>query len=148
MSDSGDVMNGEGREQLERRAEAVRARLERRLEALDERRDHVIMLAKKATRPPVSIVLLGAATFVGAAIVVRQFTKKHPSRGKRLGAAVLGVPAQKPEGFFVRALKQAALSLVATLVHRVGARGLDRLLPEAEPAPAAVLPEESRPPVF
>lgn len=147
MSGAGEV-NGERREQLEQRAEAVRAKLERRLEALDERRDHVLALAKKATRPPVSVALLGAATVVGAAVVVYQFRKKHPSRGKRLGAAMLGVPARPPEGFFARALKQAALSLVATLVHRVGTRGLDRLLPEETPPPAAVLPEEARPPVY
>jgi len=148
MSGAGEVMNGERRAQLEQRAEAVRAKLERRLEALDERRDHVIALAKKATRPPVSIALIGAATLVGAVVVVNQLRKQRPGRGKRLGAAMLGVPARAPEGFFARALKQAALSLVATLVHRVGTRGLDRLLPEAAPPPAPVLPEESQPPVY
>jgi len=147
MSGAGDV-NGERRSQLEQRAEAVRARLERRLDALDERRDQVVALAKTVARPPVSIALLGAAAVVGTAVVVYQFKKKHPSRGKRLGAALLGVPAKKPEGFFARALKQAALSLVATLVHRVGTQALDRVLPEAPPSPGTVLPEESQPPVY
>lgn len=148
MSGAGESMNGERRAQLEQRAEAVRARLERRLDALDERRDQVVALAKRATRPPVSIVLLGAATLVGVAVVVRQFRKQHPSRGQRMGAAMLGVPARKPEGFLARAFKQAALSLVATLVHRVGSRGLDHFLPETPQPPTAVLPEESQPPVY
>lgn len=144
MSDIGDVMNGERRAQLEQRAEAVRARLERRLDALDERRDHLVALAQRATRPPVSVVLLGAAAVVGVAVVVRQI-RKRPSRGQRLGAAMLGVPARKPEGFLAKAFKRAALSFVATLVQRVSTRGLDRLLPETPPAE---LPEAPRPTVY
>jgi hypothetical protein len=144
MSDIGDVMNGERRAQLEQRAEAVRARLERRLDALDERRDHLVELAQRAMRPPVSVVLLGAATVVGAAVVVHQI-RKRPSRGQRLGAAMLGVPARKPEGFLVKAFKRAALAFVATLVQRVSTRGLDQLLPEA---PRAELPQAPRPTVY
>lgn len=144
MSDTGEVMNGERRSQLERRAEAVRARLERRLDALDERRDHLVELAKRATRPPVSVVLLGAASVVGAAVVVHQI-RKRPSRGQRLGAALFGVPARKPEGFLAKAFKRAALAFVATLVQRVSTRGLDHLLPET---PRAELPEAPAPPAY
>jgi hypothetical protein len=144
MSDTGEVMNGERRAQLERRAEAVRARLERRLDALDERRDQIVELARRATRPPISVVLLGAATLVGAAVVVHQI-RKRPSRSQRLGAAMLGVPARKPESFLVKAFKRAALSFVATLVTRVSTRGLDHLLPETQ---RAELPEAPRPPAY
>jgi hypothetical protein len=144
MSDTGDVMNGERRAQLEQRAEAVRARLERRLDALDERRDHLVELAQRATRPPISVVLIGAATLVGAAVVVHQI-RKRPSRGQRLSATMLGLSAPKPEGFLVKAFKRAALSFVAVLVQRVSTRGLDRLLPETH---RAELPEAPRPTVY
>jgi hypothetical protein len=145
MSDTGEVMNGERRAQLERKAEAVRARLERRLDALDERRDHLVELAKRATRPPVSVVLIGAATLVGAAVVVHQIRKQRPSRSQRLGAAMFGAPALEPESFLVKAFKRAALSFVAALVQRVSTRGLDHLLPET---PRAELPEAPRPPAY
>ena len=50
MSGLGDVTNGDRRTQLEQRAEAVRSRLEERLEALDERRDRMVHIAKKVSR--------------------------------------------------------------------------------------------------
>lgn len=142
MSESSETMNGERRTQLEQHAEAVRTRLERRLDALDERRDHLVALVKKAARPPVSVILLGAASAVAAVVVVQQLRKGRPSRGQRLGAAMFGVPARKPESFLAKAFKRAALALVATVVQRVGSRGLDRLLPE-EPSPKR--PEVPRP---
>jgi hypothetical protein len=144
MSEAGEAMNGERRTQLERRAEAVRARLERRLEALDERRDHLVELAQRAMRPPVSVIVLGAAGLVGAAVIVHQI-RKRPSPGQRWGAAMLGVSPRRPDSFLVKAFKRAALSLVATLVHRVGTRGLDRLLPEAPPPSLPEAPEVPRP---
>jgi hypothetical protein len=142
MSESSETMNGR-RTQLEQRAEAARTRLQRRLEALDERRDHLVALAKKATRPPVSVILIGAASAVGVLIVAQQLRKGRPSRSQRLGAAVFGVPARRPDSFLAKAFKRAALALVATVVQRVGTRGLDRLLPEEAPVPK--LPVVPRP---
>jgi hypothetical protein len=152
MSEAGEMgdTNGERRARLEQHAEVVRSRLSRRLDALDERREHIVELAKKATRPPVSIVLLGTATVVGALIVAHQLRKHRPSRSQRFGEAMFGVPP-KPEGFLVGALKRAALAFVATLVQRVSTRGLDRLLPEAPPtlpgvtSPGLTSPEVPRP---
>lgn len=130
----GDVMNGGGeRAQLEQRAEAVRARLERRLDALDDRRDRVVELAKKAAHPPVSIALLGTAAVLGAAFVAYRIHKRS-SHPPRLAASWLGAPPPPPtKGFLMRSLESGALALVATLVQRVGTRGLDRLLPEELP---------------
>lgn len=139
MSRMGEGMNGDRRVQLEQRAEAVRSSLERRLDALDERRDQVLDLAQRITRPPVVAVLIGAASLVGVALVVRR-REKRPGRRQRFGAAVLGVPARQPKGFFAKAFERAALSLVATLVQRVGTRGLDRLLPEAAPPTPSDMP--------
>ena len=137
----GESMNGDRRTRLEQHAEAVRARLERRLDALDERREHLVQLAKKLSRPPVSVVLLATAAAVGTLLVAQQL-RRRPSRSKRFGAALLGVPPQRPDSFLVKAFKRAALSLVATVVQRVGTRGLDRLLPEN---PRPLLPEPPRP---
>jgi hypothetical protein len=148
MSETGGDMgnmNGERRARLEQHADVVRSRLSRRLDELEERRDHIVAFAKRATRPPVSVVLLGSAALVGAVIVARQLRRRRPNRGQRFGAAMLGVPAQKPEGFLAKALKRAALSFVATLVQRVSTRGLDHLLPES-PLPAP--PEVPRPRVY
>jgi hypothetical protein len=134
-------MNGGGdRAELEQRAEAVRARLERRLGALDERRDRLVAFAEKATHPPVSIALLGTAAVLGVAVVVYQIHKRS-NRRQRIGATLLGVPAKKADGFLMKAFKRGALALVATLVQRVSTRGLDRLLPE----PPRRLPQVPRP---
>jgi len=131
----GDPMNGAGERRglLEQRAEAVRTRLERRLDALDDRRDRVVELAKKAAHPPVSIALLGTAALLGAAVVAYQVHKRS-SHPPRLAANWLGAPPPPPtKGFLMRAFESGALALVATLVQRVGTRGLDRLLPEELP---------------
>jgi hypothetical protein len=144
MSEVGETMNGDRRNALEQRAEAVRSRLERRLDALDDRRDRLVELAKKASRPPVSVVLIGAASLVGVAVLAHQL-RKRPNRRQRLGAAVFGVPARKPEGFLAKALKRAALSFVATLAQRASTRGLDHFLPEAATSAHAAVPEVPRP---
>jgi hypothetical protein len=136
-------MNGEDRrEQLEQRAEAVRSRLERRLDALDDRRSRVVALAQRATRPPVNVILIGTASLLGIALLLRRLRQQRSPR-QRFGLALQGPPPRQPEGFVAKAFKRAALSFVATLVQRVSTRGLDRLLPEAPP-PRRV-PEVPRP---
>jgi len=144
MSEVGEAMNGDRRSALEQRAEAVRSRLERRLDALDERRDRLVELVKKASRPPVSVVLIGTASLVGVALLVHQL-RQRPNRRQRLSAAVFGVQPREPEGFFAKALKRAALSFVATLAQRASTRGLDHLLPEEPPKVRAAAPEVPRP---
>ena len=129
------MMNGHRRE-LEQRAEEVRSRLERRLDALDERRDRVVELVKKAASPPISVALLGTAAVVGAAVVIHQVRQRSHRRPRRFVQAV-----RQPDGFVAKVLKRAALSLVATLVQRMSQRGLERLLPEAPvPQPRPQVP--------
>ncbi len=143
MSDVGQLSNGSGRAALEQQAEAVRSRLERRLDELDERRDRIVEVARMASRPPASVVLIGAASAIGVALLIHQL-RKRPSTRRRVGARVFDVPAQQ-DGFVVKALKGAALSFIATLAQRLSARGVDRLLQEqheesremAPPAPRA-----------
>lgn len=143
MSEHSDTMNGtERRAILEQRAEVVRSRLERRLDELDERRDHLVSLARKATEPPINVILIGAASLVGVAFLVHRL--RRPSPSWRTRAATRVAPVQKQESFVSKALKGAALSLVATLAQRLGTRGIDRLLPEVAGAPRH-LPEVPRP---
>ncbi len=143
MTEMGEAMNGgsENRARLEQRAEAMRSSLERRLDALDERRNRVLELAKKAAHPPVSIALLGAAAVVGAVVIARQI-QKRPNRSQRIAASLFGPPPRKPQGFLMKAIKRSALAFVATLVQRASTRGLDRLLAEV---PAPRLPQVPRP---
>lgn len=138
MSGFGDVTNGDRRTQLEQRAEAVRSRLEERLDALDERRDRMVHIAKKITKPPVGIVLLGLAGVAGTALLVRRLGSRRSSVASQWRKA-LAHGAPRRDGFLAKAFKRAALSVVATAVQRLSTRGLDQLL--AEPgarAPAAV----------
>jgi hypothetical protein len=141
MNGTGDTMNGEDRRALlEQRAEAVRSRLEQRLDALDERRDRVMAIAHRATQPPVNIILIGTASLVGVAYLVHRL-RQGPSR--RRSRIVMGRPQRQRDGFVKKALKRAALSFVATLAQRLSTRGLDQLLPEAPPARR--VPEVPRP---
>lgn len=133
MSGIGDV-NGDRREVLEQRAEAVRMRLERRLDALDERRGRVVELAKQAARPPVSILILGTVALVGVALIVRGVRRRPPPR-PLLQSLFAPPPPPRREGFVGQALKGAALSFLAGLAQRASARGLERLLPELSSAP-------------
>ena len=141
MNGMGDAMNsGDRRALLEQRAEAVRSRLERRLDALDERRDRVLGLAHRMTQPPVNVILIGTASLIGVAYLVHRL-RQGPSRRPRLGS-MSRAPARR-DGFLKKALKRAAVSVVATLAQRVSTRGLDQLLPEL-PEPRR-MPEVPRP---
>lgn len=142
MNGTGDAMNsGDRRAMLEQRAEAVRSRLERRLDALDERRDRALGLAQRLTQPPVNVILIGTASLVGVAYLVHRLRQGSHRRPRLLATA--RTPARRRDGFLKKALKRAALSFVATLAQRVSTRGLDQLLPETPPARR--VPEVPRP---
>ncbi len=140
MSGVGEMTNGDRRTQLEERAQAVRSRLEERLEALDGRRERVVAIARNATRPPFGALLIGAAGVLATGIIVRKLARRRPSAGARWLALLQTPPARSPEGFVARAMKRAALSLVATAVQRFSTRGLDRFLPESPPPMAVPRP--------
>jgi hypothetical protein len=125
-------MNSEDRRAvLEQRAEAVRSRLERRLDVLDERKDRILSIAHRATQPPVNVILIGTASLIGVAYLVHRL-RDRPRQ--RWSAAMKGARPRQRDGFVTKALKRAALSFVATLAQRLSTRGLDQLLPET-PAP-------------
>jgi hypothetical protein len=134
--------SGDRRALLEQRAEAVRSRLERRLDELDERRDRVLAFAQRATKPPVNVILIGTASLVGVAYLIHRL-RQGPSRRSRR-SAWMAPPPRRRDGFLTKALKRAALSFVATLAQRLSTRGLDQLLPET-PAEPRRIPEVPRP---
>jgi hypothetical protein len=140
MSGVGEISNGDRRTQLEERAQAVRSRLEERLEVLDDRRDRVVAIARKAVRPPFGVLLLGVAGVLATGIIVRKLSRR-PSTADRIFSLLQAPPVRSTEGFLARAIKGAVLSVVATAVQRLSTQGLDRFLPEpAPPVPAVPRP--------
>jgi hypothetical protein len=127
MSATSGVSNGDRREQLEERANAVRARLADRLDALEERGERVRALAHTLTRPPASVFLLGAVGVALTAVVVYR-VRHRPSAFERLIEQLRPIPEPPPEGRFVGVLKRGALSLLTLGVRRLARRGLAQLM--------------------
>jgi hypothetical protein len=124
--------NGVHRE-LERKANELRANLDRHLDELHERRERLVDTARSFTRPPLSLLLGAAAALAVGVVVVQQVrARRRPSLRALLGR---GLPLRE-KGLLRRGLEKGGLSLVALAVQRFGQRGLDRWLPEAsEPEP-------------
>jgi hypothetical protein len=125
--------NGVHRE-LERKANELRANLDRHLDELHERRERLVDTARSFTRPPLSL-LLGAAAALAVGVVVLQQVRAR-RRPVSLRALLGAGHLQREKGLLRRGLEKGGLSLVALAVQRLGQRGLDRWLPEApEPEP-------------
>jgi uncharacterized protein (DUF934 family) len=106
----------------------VRAKLERRLSLIDERRHRVADVARAVARPPTSIFLFAAAGALAALFLVHK-ARARRSRAQRF--ARLLQPATPPEkSVFVQSLQKAATSLALVAVQRLGRRGLDHWLAE------------------
>src|SRR3569832_1320588 len=124
------------REQLAQRAAEVRSRLEQRLHALDERGEHVVEVARAATRPPASIAILAVAGIAATWFIVRRVRAR---RAPKLRQADLLQPAAPPpqKSLILHGLESAAASLLTVAVKCLGERGRDQLLasPDGEPPP-------------
>jgi len=130
------------REHLEQRANEVRAKLEHRLRLIDERRHHVADVARVATRPPVSILLLGAAGVAAAIFVVRRIRARREPTPLALFAQLLQLlqPAPPPppeKSRLGQGMKRAATSLALVAVERIGRQGLDHWLGEPSAPPGS-----------
>ncbi len=132
MSGVSDVTNGDKRKKLEQRAEAVRSRLGRNLEVLDERRERFASVARAAAKSPLTVVLIGAAGLTATVLIARRM-RRRPSGLERIlnGLASAAPPRPRRDGLLVDVLKRAALSLVVGTVQRLGTRGVDRLLADS-----------------
>lgn len=131
MSAASGVSNGDRREQLEERANAVRARLTDRLGELEQRQERLRSLAHTLTQPPASIFILGAVGVALTAAVVYK-TRQRQTPLERLLEQLRPMPEPPPESAFVRALKRGALSLLTLGVRRLARRGLAQLMESAE----------------
>jgi hypothetical protein len=121
------------REHLEQRANEVRAKLERRLSLIDERRHRVVDLARAAARPPTSIVLLAAAGAVATLFLFQMVRRRSPVERILRLLERANPPEKSP---LVQNIKKATSSLAVLAVQRAGRRGLERWL--AEPAQSEV----------
>ena len=98
MSGVGDVTNGDRRRQLEQRADAVRSRLERNLEVLDERRQRFASVARAAAKSPVTVVLIGAAGLTATILIarrIRQASERARANPQRATVTGPGAPCRR-----------------------------------------------------
>jgi len=131
------------REHLEQRADEVRARLEHRLRLIDERRHRVADVARIATRPPVSMVLLGVAGAAAAIFVVQRIRARRAPTPLALFAQLLQLlqPAPPPppeKSRLGQGMRKAASSLALLAVERIGRQGLDHWLREPAAPPSSL----------
>jgi hypothetical protein len=133
----------EQRSRLERRANVIRSRLMRTIDALDNRRHQVEEIGHHAKRLAVPAVagLVGiAVAAAGTSFAIRALLERRRERsfGYRLGKALapLRQPARPP--FWQDALRKLALTAIGILASELAKRGAVGLLNGR--GPAALLP--------
>ncbi len=133
----------EQRSRLERRANAIRSRLMRTIDALDNRRHqvqeighHAKRLAVPAVAGVLGIAVLAAGTTFAIRAIVERRREKHFSY--RLGKALAPFrqPARPP--FWQDALRKLALTAIGILASELAKRGVQGMLNGR--SPAALLP--------
>jgi len=123
------------REELEERANEVRARLEQHLHLIDVRGHRLTNVVRATTRPPLSIVLLAVAGAAAALFLIHR-ARARPSLAERLTRLLQPPPPPEKKGL-MHSVQEAATSLAVVAAQRVGKRSLDRWLAEpgtAEPS--------------
>jgi hypothetical protein len=142
MSSSEDLSNGDRRDNLEREAEVVRARLSHRLALLDGRKDRLVDSVKAMSRPPLSLILLGAGAAIFATVLIVRKMRHRPSELEKIIAEFLQeskLLPPPPDSPFKRALKRGVTSAITLGLREAGKRGVARLL-----APPNVVVTDSR----
>jgi hypothetical protein len=115
-------------EELTRAVARTRSRLEADLDELNQRGHRLMNAAKRFSRPPTSVVLVGAAGCVATALIV------HRVRSRRRRPQLSRQARPGPEKSLLgRGLESAAGALLTLLVQRLGTRGIDSWL---TPAPS------------
>lgn len=123
----------ERRSRLERRANVIRSRLLRTIDALDERRHQIQEIGHHAKRLalPVGAVALGAvvvtaAAAIGARALVR---RRHERRlGYRISKALAPLRREVRPPFWNEALRKVALAALGILASELAKRGVTSLL--------------------
>lgn len=142
MSSSDDLSDGDRRHDLEREADAVRDRLSQRLALLDSRKDRLVDSVKAVSRPPLSLLLLGAGAAIFATVLIVRRLRHRPSELENLIAEFLQeskLLPPPPDSPLRRALKRGVTSAVTLGLREAGKYGVARLL-----APPNVVVTDSR----
>lgn len=117
-----EAPTGERRAQLERRAAEVRARLEQRLQLLEQRRDGLVHRVRALTTPPVSVAIVAVAGVASALWLAYRAGMRRRDMGRVMVVGQSGKPSA-----LGRMLRRVAISLGVALLRRMTARGVERL---------------------
>jgi hypothetical protein len=130
--DSEEISLDERRSRLERRANVIRSRLIRRIDALDTRRHQVTQIGNEAKRlaAPVLASLLGlAAVAAGMTFAVRAVMRRRRERlfSYRLARALEPLRYEERPSVLADALRKAAITGVGIVVTELARRGMKNL---------------------
>lgn len=128
----------EQRARLERRANVIRSRLLRTIDALDNRRHQVQEIGHHARRlaMPVGAAFLGAAALTaGATFGVRALLRRRRERsfGYRLSQALAPLRQVRRPPFWQEALRKVALTALGIVASELVKRGAHGVLLERPP---------------
>lgn len=128
---------GEDRERLERRANAIRARLMRTIDALDLRRHQVSEIghyAKRVAKPVVlafvglAVVSAGATYGVVSALRKRRRRRWDRRLGRTLGPIARQLRVEKKPSIAAEVLRKGALAAASVLATQVAKRAMKNVL--------------------
>ncbi|MBX3199176.1 MAG: hypothetical protein KF894_13680 [Labilithrix sp.] len=148
-----DVPPSERMQRLERRANVIRERLFRAVDALDTRRHQVVRIGTQAKKmaKPAAISLLGVAAFVGVSALALGLALRKRRRSSLKGAvsrALQGleiVPQRSLSRRTLESITLSVLTLAATeLTKQVVKNFLDGRLPSGRLAVGRALGEHQR----
>lgn len=130
----------EQRERLERRANVIRSRLLRTIDALDDRRHQVQELGHHAKRlaTPLAATVAGAAILaLGTTFAIRALVRRRKSRtfAHRLSQALAPLRAEVKPPIWQDALRNVTLTVVGMLATELAKRGAVKLF-DGETLPA------------
>lgn len=130
----------EQRARLERRANVIRSRLLRTIDALDNRRHQVQELGHHAKRlaTPVAFTLAGAAVLaLGTTLAIRAIVEKRKSRSftYRLSKALAPLRAEVKPPIWHDALRKVTLTFVGMIATELAKRGVVKLFEARAPEP-------------
>jgi len=134
----------EQRSRLERRANVIRSRLLRTIDALDTRRHQVQEIghhAKRLAVPAIASAVGIAAVAFGTTLAIRALVERRRERhfGYRLAKAIAPFRKEPRPSFWGEALRKIAISALGIVASELVKRGAKGLL-APHPAEPALLP--------
>lgn len=136
----------EQRSRLERRANVIRSRLLRTIDALDNRRHQVQELwhhAKRLAAPAVASILGVAVVAAGTAFAIRTLVERRRERALtyRMSKALAPLRAPVRPPLWQEAFRKLALAVIGVIGSELAKRGMHTLV--ERPRPIALLPASS-----